>query len=275
MAEIVGSFLLPHDPLIASEPDAPPAAKKQAVMQAFERVDQRVRDLAIDTVIVIGDDHYTVFGPHCIPRALIAIGEAQGPTEPWLGLPRAPFPTNQPLAQHIMQYGFDNGLDWAVAKDITLDHSVSIPIHYALAQNSAVNVIPVYVNSGVAPVISSRRCFEIGQLMRDAVACWEGSERVAAFGTGGLSHWVGMAPMGQVNVEWDREVLDAVRRGDVQQLIAMDDMDILEQSGNGALEIKNWITALGFMGDCRGTILEYQAVNEWVCGCGFVELEAA
>lgn len=275
MAEIVGGFLLPHDPLIASAPDAPSAEQKNAVMEAFTTVSQRIAELRVDTVIVVGDDHYTVFGPHCIPRALIAIGDIEGPMEPWLGLPRLPFQNNQPLAQHIMQYGFDNGLDWAIAKDITLDHSTSIPIHYTLSKHSDVKTIPVYVNCGVEPVISSRRCYEIGQTMRDAVNSWQGSERVAIFGTGGLSHWVGMPQMGDINVEWDQTVLEAVRLGDVEQLIAMTDVDVLEQSGNGALEIKNWITALGFMGDCRGEIIEYQAIHEWVCGCGFAELAAA
>ena len=125
------------------------------------------------------------------------------------------------------------------------------------------------------PVISSKRCYEIGQIMRAAVDSWQGQERVAVFGTGGLSHWVGMPQMGAINVEWDQQVLEAVRTGNVQALIDMGDQDILEQSGNGALEIKNWITALGFMGDCSGEIIEYQAVHEWVCGCGFAELAAA
>ena len=275
MAEIVGGFLLPHDPLISAAPDAPSPEQKNAVMQAFETVSKRIKELAVDTVIVVGDDHYTVFGPHCIPRALIVIGEADGPVEPWLGLPRVPFRTNQKLAQHIMQYGFDNGLDWAVAKDITLDHSTSVPIHYSLSQHDNVSAIPVYVNSGVEPVISSQRCYEIGQLMREAVSQWQGRERVAIFGTGGLSHWVGMAPMGQVNIDWDQQVLSAVQQGDAQKLINMSDGDILEQSGNGALEIKNWITAMGFMGESRGEVIEYQAVHEWVCGCGFAELAAA
>lgn len=274
MAEIVGGFLLPHDPLIASAPDAPSPEQKNAVMEAFTTVSRRIAELEVDTVIVVGDDHYTVFGPHCIPRALIAIGNIEGPVEPWLGLPRLPFQNNQQLAQHIMQHGFDNGVDWAIAKDITLDHSTSIPIHYTLSEQSGVRTIPVYINSGVEPVICSRRSYEIGQNMRDAVNSWQGSERVAVFGTGGLSHWVGMPQMGAVNVEWDKTVLEAVRVGDVEQLIAMTDAEVLEKSGNGALEIKNWITALGFMGDCRGEIIEYQAIHEWVCGCGFAELTA-
>lgn len=275
MAEIVGGFLLPHDPLIASAPDAPSAEQKKAVMDAFATVSRRIAELKVDTVIVVGDDHYTVFGPHCIPRALIAIGDIEGPAEPWLGLPRLPFQNNQALAQHIMQHGFDNGVDWAIAKDIALDHSTSIPIHYTLSQDSDVKTIPVYINSGVEPVISNRRSYQIGENMRDAVNSWQGDERVAVFGTGGLSHWVGMPQMGAVNVEWDKTVLEAIQIGDVEQLIAMTDSDVLEQSGNGALEIKNWITALGFMGDCRGEVIEYQAVHEWVCGCGFVELAAA
>lgn len=275
MAEIVGGFLLPHDPLITAVPDAPSKEQKDAVLAAYETVSMRIRELNVDTVIVVGADHYAVFGPHCIPRALIVIGEADGPLEPWVGLPREAIKVNQKLAQHIMQYGFDNGVDWAIAKSITMDHSTVIPIRLSLQQLENVSAIPVFVNCGVEPVISSQRCYEIGQNIRDAVSSWEGSERVAIFGTGGMSHWPGMARMGDVNREWDHMVLETVGRGDVQKLISLVDAEVLEQSGNGALEIKNWITAMGFLGDCRGEIIEYQPINEWVTGLGFAELSAA
>ena len=130
------------------------------------------------------------------------------------------------------------------------------------------------VNSGVEPLISNKRCFEIGRSMREAVLCWPGGERVAILGTGGISHWVGMKEMGRVNVEWDRMIMDAVTNGDAETLIALDDDEIIRESGNGGLEIKNWMVALGFIDKFRGETIEYQPIPEWVTGCGFMELAA-
>lgn len=274
MAQIVGGFLFPHDPLIAAAPDTPPKQQRDAIDKAFEHIRNRLNELDVDTAIVVGDDHFTVFGPHCLPRCLIVTGEAAGPIEPWLMLEQQPFRINQPLARHIMQYGFDHSVDWAVAKSITLDHSTSLPIHLCVQDKPNINTIPVLLNSGVEPLISNRRCYEIGQSMREAVLSYSGAERVAIFGTGGISHWVGMPEMGRVNVEWDQMIISAVEKGDVDTLLGLSDAEIIEQSGNGGLEIKNWIAALGFIDGCRGELIEYQPIPEWVTGCGFMEIAA-
>lgn len=274
MATIVGGFLLPHDPLVTAAPDAPAQEQGDAIRAAFKQIGRRLEELEVDTVIVVGDDHYTVFGPQCLPRYLLVVGEAAGPVEPWVNLPRASFRVNLPLAEHVMRHGFDNGVDWAVAKNITLDHSTSLPIHLCFQDKPAISAIPVLINSGVEPLISNRRCYDLGRSLREAVLAWDGPERVAIFGTGGISHWVGMKEMGRVNVEWDQMIIGAVERGDAEAIIALSDEEIIRESGNGGLEIKNWLVALGFVDQFRGETIEYQPIPEWVTGCGFMEIAA-
>ena len=275
MSEVVGGFLMPHDPLIAAAPDAAKPEQRDAVMEAFAYIARRLDELQVDTVVAIGDDHYTVFDPHCIPRCLVAIGDVDGPIEPWVGIPKAPVKTDPELAQHIMQTGFDNGVDWAVAKSLTIDHSVMIPIHYAVRPNPGIATVPIYVNAGVAPLISNQRAHQIGQVVRQALDNWTEPRRIAIFGTGGISHWVGMAEMGRVNVEWDNEILTYIEQGNVQALLDLDDGEIIENGGNGALELKNWMVALGILGQYAAETLAYEPIPEWVCGCGFTELKAA
>ncbi|MGQ7908812.1 DODA-type extradiol aromatic ring-opening family dioxygenase [Burkholderia sp. BC1] len=275
MAEIVAGFMLPHDPLIASIPDAPPLQKRETCMAAYAAIVERIKDLKVDTVIVIGDDHYTMHSPACIPRCLIGIGDVEGPREEWLGIPRAKIENNEALAHHIMQTGFDVGVDWAVAKTLVIDHSTTIPIHYAVRPAAGVRAIPVYLNTGFEPLISSRRAYQIGKVIGEAVASWSGTERVAIYGTGGLSHWPGMAQMGKVNAEWDRKILSHVEEGNVEALIALTDEEILRDGGNGGLEIKNWICAMGALGTVRGELIAYESVPEWVCGCGYLEMKRA
>jgi len=277
MAKIVGGFCMPHDPLITGNPEFAPPEQAAKVMAAYADIRRRVEELDADTVIVIGDDHYVLFGPGCVPQMLIAIGELEGPIENWLGIERDVVPGHPALAEHIMKTGFDRGFDWAVSKEMTLDHSTMVPIHLTLRGNSKVRVIPVYLCSGVTPVIRAERAFAVGKLLREAVESWPGNERVVVYGTGGISHWVGSKEMGRVNEEFDHRVLSMVERGDVASLLAMDDAYILEHGGNGALEIRNWICALGAMtppgGRVTGRTLVYEPIPPWVTGIGLVELQ--
>jgi protocatechuate 4,5-dioxygenase beta chain len=277
MAEIVGGFLLPHVPLIASSPEMPPPDKRNTVRAGFAHLSARLDELRVDTMVIIGDDHYTIFGPQCLPRCLIGIGDLDGPVEPWLGIERQTLRNDSALAEHIMTVGFEQGVDWSVSKSLTLDHSVMVPYHFSgsAGKGQGRQVVPIYLSCAVEPFLSSSRARTIGAITGDAIRSFAGSRRVAVLGTGGLSHWVGMARMGDVNEDWDRRVLDWVQRRDLDALVHMTDQEIIDEAGNGALEIKNWIFAMAAIGNVRCQLISYTPVTEWVSGCGFVELLAA
>ena len=276
MAEIVGGFLMPHNPMLTSAPEGMgDPDQRRSVFQAFETISQRVRALEADTVIVVGDDHYTNFGPHCIPRCLIAIGDVEGPIEDWLRLERAPIANNTPLAEHILRTGYAEGIDWAFAKSLTVDHSVAIPYHLAVRTNPGLRTIPVYLNDAVPPFIESRRAYQIGQSIQRAVQSWSGDERVVIYGTGGISHWVGSPGMGRVNVEFDQQILEMFKRGDLEGLFALSDQTVETEGGNGCLEIKNWLCAAGALPGATAELIVYEAMPEWVTGMGFAELKRA
>jgi protocatechuate 4,5-dioxygenase beta chain len=270
MASIVGGFCVPHDPLITGATEAADAGQAANVFAAFERVKAAVAAMQADTAVVIGDDHFAMFGTGCQPSILIGIGDVEGPIEPWLRIPRRALGTNSALATHIMDYGFRHGFDWSVAKTLSLDHSVMIPSHLALPEST--RVIPVYISSGMTPLVRSSRCLELGRMIGDAIRAWPGNERVVVLGTGGISHWVGMADMGKVNVEFDRRIMAMVDEGDVNGLVELADADVVHQAGNGAWEIKNWIVAMAAMPGCRGSSFCYEPIPEWICGLGFTEL---
>ncbi|MEI8299972.1 MAG: protocatechuate 3,4-dioxygenase, partial [Pseudomonadota bacterium] len=111
MATLVGGFLVPHVPLIAANPDAAPPEKRRVVLGAFATMTRRLRELQVDTVVIVGDDHYTLFGPQCLPRCLIGVGEVDGPVEPWLNIPRRSIPNDTRLADHILNVGMTHDVD--------------------------------------------------------------------------------------------------------------------------------------------------------------------
>lgn len=151
-----------------------------------------------------------------------------------------------------------------------------IPIHFAVKPHeSAIKSIPIYTAAGVEPLLRPRHAYEVGQMIGEAVAAYEGAQRVAVFGTGGISHWVGTAEMGRVNEEFDSMVLDKMAVGDVESLIAMSDEYLVDAAGNGSLEIRNWIMAMGASGARGAELICYEPIPEWICGMGVAELKLA
>jgi protocatechuate 4,5-dioxygenase beta chain len=276
MAQMVGGFLMPHLPTIPSGALLDDEVVKGRLYGAFERITRRLTELKVDTVIIIGDDHYENFGPHCIPSCLVVTGDINVSDHvQLLGMPKGSIPNNAPLARHIVETGFDEGIDWAFAKYLGVDHSIAVPYTMTAKKIPGIRVVPVYLNAVVEPLIRSRRAAEIGRSIRRAVDSWPGDERVAIFGTGGISHWVGSPGMGRINHEFDHQVLDMVARGDIEGLVSLPDAMVLEEAGNGAIEIKNWICAMAAVPEAQAADITYEPIESWITGCGFSELKKA
>lgn len=276
MGTIVGAFLVPHDPVMYVAPEAPSQAQRDAVHAAFRSCSERLAALKPTTVIIIGCDHYMLFGPQCLPSYLIATGDVDGPIDQLPGLKRSVLNNNEPLAGHIAAHGKAHGFDWAVARAFTVDHAVAIPqqliVEPLRKAGSDIKTIPVYLACTVDPYITFRRAAELGEQIRAAVAAFPADERVVVIGSGGISHWVGSAQMGRVNESFDREVLDYVLNDNLDGLCALSDSYIVEHGGEGGMEIRNFACAMGAVPGARGELIAYEPVPEWVTGLGFVQL---
>lgn len=277
MGKIVGGFLVPHDPVMFVLPEAPEKSVAQRMWAAFDACAERLAALAPTSVVIIGADHYILFGTGCLPQYLIGTGDVDGPIDALPGLKRSVIQTSQKLATQIAQHGHDNGFDWAVARAFTIDHAVGIPNQLIVdplrAQGKTVGTIPVYLAAGVDPFISMRRAIALGGAIKAAVEASDDDERVVVIGSGGISHWVGMAETGRVNETFDREILDYAVRGDIDAMAALTDDYILEHGGNGGMEIRQWACAMGALPGATGEVIDYAPVPEWVTGLGFVELK--
>ncbi len=277
MGQIVGGFLVPHDPVMFIAPKAPAAEIQARMWGAFAECSRRLAELRPTSVVIIGADHYMLFGTSCLPSFLIGTGDVDGPLDQLPGLKRGVIPTNAPLARHIAAHGLDNGLDWAVARSLTVDHAIAVPdqqiVRPLRERGESIGTIPVYLAAGVDPYIRMKRAIEVGQGIRRAVEAYPDQERVVVIGSGGISHWVGTAEMGRVNETFDRQILDYAVRGDLPALAALSDDYILAEGGNGGMEIRNWACAMGAVGPATGEVIDYAPVPEWVTGLGFVELK--
>ena len=76
-----------------------------------------------------------------------------------------------------------------------------------------------------------------------------------------------------VNVEWDREIMEAFGRGDVDYLKSLSYEEIEEKGGHGGHEILNWMAVMGTMHGKPANILGYEPVIEWICGMGYLQYD--
>lgn len=280
MGKIVGGFWMPHNPVMFVAPDAPPEAQREAVWGAYTQCAERLAALRPTSVIIVGCDHYILFGTHCLPRYVIGTGDVDGPIDRLPGLVRESVPNNERLAGHIVEHGQADGIDWTVARSFTVDHSFSIP-HQLVVKPAQqllgceLPTIPVYLACGVDPYITLPRAADLGRQIRAAVESFDENERVVIIGSGGISHWVGTVEMGRVAEEFDQEILRHGINGDLQSLCAYTDEEILRRAGNGAMEIRNFACAMAALERPQGEVIAYEAVPVWVTGLGFVQLKEA
>ncbi|WP_313515963.1 protocatechuate 3,4-dioxygenase [Pseudomonas sp.] len=279
MGAIVGGFWMPHDPVMFVAPEAPPPSQRDTVWGAFSQCAQRLAELNPTSVIIVGCDHYILFGTQCLPPYVIGTGDVDGPIDRLPGLARGVVINQEALATHIADHGAANGIDWTVSRSFTIDHSFAIP--YQLVVQAAAKIlgrslpsIPVYLACGVDPYITMQRSADLGRQIRAAVEVFDADERVVIIGSGGISHWVGTVEMGQVAEDFDREILALGVAGDLGGLCAYRDEDILRRAGNGAMEIRNFACAMAAVPEARGEVIAYEAVPAWVTGLGFVQLTA-
>jgi len=100
----------------------------------------------------------------------------------------------------------------------------------------------------------------------------DAADRVAVLGTGGLSHWIGVPRTGEINEGFDQDFLNRFVVGDVPGLVALDSDWVIEEAGNGAAEIRNWIIAAEAIRPRGRTQLAYEPVRSWKTGIGLVQL---
>jgi hypothetical protein len=89
--------------------------------------------------------------------------------------------------------------------------------------------------------------------------------RVAIIGSGGLSHEPRGANAGFIDAEHDQCVLDQVRAGQCTQLADLSNEDLGRCAND---ELRNWISAIGFIGDTAPDFLEYTVSYRSLVGNG-------
>jgi hypothetical protein len=151
--------------------------------------------------------------------------------------PRA-YPVESGLALHLTTALVDREFD-PVSSDALPDgkgegHAFAF-VRKRLMDDPTLPVVPVFINTYFPPnQPTPRRCYKLGQAIREAVESYPGDARVGIVGSGGLSHFV-------VDEDLDRGVLDACARKDAETLQTLP----RHKLNSGSSEIRMWICVAG------------------------------
>jgi hypothetical protein len=163
------------------------------------------------------------------------------------------------LAGELTRQGFDVTFLREQPEGRTLGHAFTF-VKRRLLDPAGIEpqLVPIFLNTFYEPNSpSAARCFDLGRGVRDALATWEGDERVAVVGSGGLSHFY-------VEEDLDQQLLEALVSGDADRIKAIPDERLL----HGSSEIKNWIAAAGAASGLSVTQHEYVAAYRSMASTG-------
>jgi 2,3-dihydroxyphenylpropionate 1,2-dioxygenase len=287
--DVVGAFACSHAGFLISDYDRAEPAARDHVYSGFAKMRERIAQLELDALVVIATDHGRIYPLNHQPQYVIGVGSpAHGIGD--AGLPECEVPVHQQFAKLILEGCIEGGMDLAFSEAVSIDHSFVTPLMLG-TPDFDVPIVPIVQNTRMPPMPTLMRSYKVGQLLGQVVR--QGPPgRVALLGTGGLSHWVGseerrgflrqaagtrfgheqefplvLGERGRINAQFDIDFLAMLGRGAAGEFIHEWSNERLEaEAGNGALEIRNWLTIAGAADDAPLEVLAYAAVPEWHTG---------
>jgi predicted class III extradiol MEMO1 family dioxygenase len=268
MARLVYAGATSHVSGIIRSPDADPE-KAFVLERGWQKMTADIAAADPDVVVLIGTDHQETYGLENYP--VFAMGQAESyPAWNEHGIPGDTSLGTPEVSAQLRASLIESGIDLSVSMEMPLDHGYTVPVQRLNLGER--RIVPLFVNCNELPLPTLRRCRQLGTALREAIAALPDDLTVAVIATGGVSHWVAVPRQGEINEEWDHRFLELVAEGDLESIVAMTDDEILEDAGNGALEIRTWVVASACAGERGGQLLAYAPMYPWVTGIGIMEL---
>jgi hypothetical protein len=238
-------------------------ARHASVEAAMSRLGDHLREALLDCLIVVGDDQDELYHPENMPGILVYYGATirnmplapvAEPNWGWRASARwheekepRDYPVDAGLARHLIDALVDAEFDIAASAGVPdgegEGHAIGF-VHRRIMKE-AVPIVPICINTYYPPnQPTPRRCYKLGQAIRQAVESYPGNARVGIAGSGGLSHFV-------VDEELDLGLFDLFRNKDAAAIQALP----RKKLNSGSSEIRNWI--------CVAGAVEHLALEWW------------
>jgi hypothetical protein len=255
MAKIVFGAGVPHTPYFPRivQQGGRSGARIQGL---FGEVKHRLEAAQPDVLLILDSDHFVNFFYNNLPTFCVGLADdAEGPYETSRQMPWYKVTIDREFGQGLLTHGLNSSFDLAGAEELRLDHSILVPLHF-LTPGMNIPVVPVFIKGLTTPLPRSRRCYELGKMIRRFVESWTGNQRVAVIASGSFSLEVGGPQMGWIDEDWIKNVVQMMTAGNTADLVRRATSRRMLAAGNTGGELLNWIALLGALDDKRPTFIE-------------------
>jgi 2'-aminobiphenyl-2,3-diol 1,2-dioxygenase large subunit len=274
MGKIVAAYGTSH--ILFSPQPAPEMA--QEIVDGMKGLGQRMTDAKPDLILVITSDHLYNFdlahqAPFCIGTAdaYEALGD--------MGIPQRAFAGHPGFAQGLIRFAAERDLTIRDAdamldpEPLVPDHAVTLPMMF-IRPWGRVPVVPLYTGIHLEPYPSPAACLTLGRIIHEFVDKQRPrDERIAVIASGGLSHWLQIPGMGTVAEDYDNDCIETFVAGRCDDFAGASAQEIFERSGNGGLELLNWIAMAATVPDGKAERAYYVPMLAWQTGMAGVAMK--
>jgi hypothetical protein len=246
------------------------------IRQAHQQIRERLARADADAVLLIGDDQAENFTEDNMPQLLVYTG-GDYVADDWDRKRSATVSNHPEIARKLVEGSLDEGFDVGWARTFRegklVSHAHTEPALYLLLE-SRIPVVPLFVNAVHPPAPSPARCYAFGQALRRVIDRDLGAHRIVLCASGGLSHFspshpwahhVGSRYVGDISVEFDRQIVEWMHRGEGHRLGAFSSRELIE---HGEAELRQWIVMLGAIGAAKPEFLVYEPLYRSIMGMG-------
>ncbi len=274
MAELVGVFGVPHNPLLWETLRAPYPDDLVRTAENFARFSELLYDSGAETLVMVGSDHFRKFFYDNSPAIIVGKAERYPIGYPneirTFGIEPREVAGDVAISEAILGTKLlPDSFDFGMANEWLLDHAYSIPLSF-LTPNHDLAVVPIHTNCNMPPVPAPQRFAQLGDYLRDAIARAPVERKVAIVTTGHLATDLGGPKQflggASPDAEFDAEAVGWMQDGALEAAIAGCDFDRLVTAGNVTLQFLNFLTGLAATGGrpatwAEGTASRYAAMS--------------
>ncbi len=249
LAAIIGITHNPFMPRLFSQPERPPGAAK--VMERIAMMREKLRRAKPDVLVTIGNDHLHQFFMDNMPAFMIGKMDAYDGTFydeiREFGLPTHRIPGDTELSEEIMEGAFDRGVDFAYSNELTIDHSIIVPLMFVRPEMD-LPIVPILTNCIAPPLPRPKRFYEVGQAIRAVIDGLQTNKRIAVIVSGHLSLEVGGPKQFErrlLDPEFDAAAVGWIRHGDIQGAAEGCTPEKMLKAGNMTTGYLNFLMMMG------------------------------
>jgi protocatechuate 4,5-dioxygenase, beta chain len=260
IATIIGITHNPFMPRLFQQPQQPPGAAK--VKERIAMMRQKLTDAKPDVLVTIGNDHLHQFFMDNMPAFMIGkMDQYDGTFYDEIrefGLPTCKLPGDPDVSEAIMEGAFDRGIDFAYSNELTIDHSIIVPMLFVRPEMD-IPIVPILTNCIAPPLPRPKRFYEVGKAIRAAIDSLPTNKRVGVLVSGHLSLEVGGPKQFERKLqdpEFDGNAVGWIENGDIQSAADFCTPERMLRAGNMTMGFLNFLMMMGVANNSKPSYAE-------------------